>query len=449
MTFRDLMALSLQNLFRRKLRTFLTVLGVFIGTTSIVVMMSLGIGLNQFMVDSISRSGSLTMVTVSNYNTDTTQKGVEEQFLTDEKVAGFRALDHVTDAYPVLSYYVIMKQGLYQGNIELTGMPARALKKVPLSSGSAPEVNASDTGLLVGNMVGTMFYNARDQQNMDFMVEGTSPVDFMKPVFTIFDTDAFYASQNPAEGTEKTPAPKKYILPVSGMIGGKEGEWNEYSYSVLCDLESLTQRLRKIYGKRQIPGQPVNRKGKPYRYMIYNTARIEVDDMDNVMAVQKELQDMGYEASSNMEWLKQSQSTSQMIQAVLGGIGAVSLLVAAIGITNTMMMSIYERTKEIGIMKVLGCDLRDIRNMFLMEAGCIGFLGGTAGLLFSFTLSAVMNRLLASFFFGDEGMGKISVIPLWLAAAAVAFAVLVGMASGFFPARRAMHLSPLAAIRNE
>ena len=150
-----------------------------------------------------------------------------------------------------------------------------------------------------------------------------------------------------------------------------------------------------------------------------------------------------------MAWVKQSQKTSQMIQAVLGGIGAVSLLVAAIGITTTMMMSIYERTKEIGIMKVLGCDLRDIRRMFLMEAGMIGLMGGAAGLVFSWGVSAVLNRLLGTSL-GDGTMTvRLSIIPLWLAGAALAFAALIGMAAGYFPARRAMMLSPLAAIRNE
>ena len=147
--------------------------------------------------------------------------------------------------------------------------------------------------------------------------------------------------------------------------------------------------------------------------------------------------------------MEQSEKQSKMIQAVLGGIGAVSLFVAAIGIANTMMMSIYERTKEIGVMKVLGCDMRAIRNMFLLESGFIGFMGGVSGVVFSYGVSLAMNRFLS---IGQTmtGMeGDISRIPLWLVFTAVGFAILVGMAAGFFPALRAMKLSPLAAIRNE
>ena len=175
---------------------------------------------------------------------------------------------------------------------------------------------------------------------------------------------------------------------------------------------------------------------------------MEVDDMENVSQVQKLINDMGFQASSNMEWLEQSQQQSNMVQAVLGGIGAVSLFVAAIGIANTMMMSIYERTKEIGIIKVLGCDMGNIRNMFLIESGFIGFMGGITGILLSYGISFLINHFLSAQML--TGMdGNLSRIPPWLSIAAVGFAVFVGMAAGFFPALRAMKLSPLAAIRNE
>ena len=119
-----------------------------------------------------------------------------------------------------------------------------------------------------------------------------------------------------------------------------------------------------------------------------------MDDMANVTEVQKVISDMGYQANSQMEWIEQSQQTYDIIQMVLGGIGAISLFVAAIGIANTMMMSIYERTKEIGVIKVLGCDMGNIRNMFLIESGFIGFMGGVIGLSISFAVSYAMNNFL-------------------------------------------------------
>ena len=97
-------------------------------------------------------------------------------------------------------------------------------------------------------------------------------------------------------------------------------------------------------------------------------------------------------------------------------------------------------------MKVLGCDLRNIRSLFLLEAGFIGFIGGVIGLILSFIISIVINNVVKSV---SEYMTGISYIPFWLVILALVFAVLVGMVAGFFPARRAMKLSPLAAIHNE
>ena len=154
--------------------------------------------------------------------------------------------------------------------------------------------------------------------------------------------------------------------------------------------------------------------------------------MDHVSELQSLINSMGYSAMSDAEWIAQEQKTMDVIQLVLGGIGAVSLLVAAIGITNTMMMSIYERTKEIGIIKVLGCDMRNIQAMFLIEAGVIGLIGGVAGLLISYALSAVIN-IVASSSQLMELSGNISYIPIWLAFASLIFAILVGMVAGFFP----------------
>ena len=109
---------------------------------------------------------------------------------------------------------------------------------------------------------------------------------------------------------------------------------------------------------------------------------------------------------------------------------------------NTMMMSIYERTKEIGIIKVLGCRMSNIAGLFLTEAAYIGFFGGALGLGLSYGLSLVLNNFL-------EASGFKSVIPLYLAAGALVFSIMVALISGLYPAMRAMKLSPLAAIRNE
>ena len=206
---------------------------------------------------------------------------------------------------------------------------------------------------------------------------------------------------------------------------------------------------------REANGEKIS-KNRNSKELTYQNVKVKVQDVHSVDSVLEQIRNLGLEAYSMSDGLKEVKNMFKGIQMVLGGIGAVSLLVAALGITNTMIMSIYERTKEIGIMKVIGAILTDIKKMFLIEAGMIGFLGGLAGILISLLISFLLNHFgsggLLGNFFGppEEGVKTyVSVIPLWLLGAALIFSSLIGMIAGYFPARRAMKLSALSAIKTE
>lgn len=369
MKFSDLLRMSGSNLLRRKLRTALTVLGVVIGTASIVVMISLGLGLQKSSLEQIEQYGGLTTINVNtwgNYNSDSSQ---EELRIDDGVVETISKIPHVEFASPILSTYVLLKQGVYEGSLTVQGMTQEALQNMDMKvgEGTLPEAGAP-LSFFYGNQVITNFYNSKTNEGYWENSEAID-VDLMnQPVFVIFDTDAYYQSQNGGSGDSSTPTtpPKKYIIPTCGMLAGGTDEYSENSYSVYADIDALKAELKKIFKNKVIPGQPTTKSGKPYKELYYEQVYVRVDKMENVTEVQKTIQEMGYGANSNAEWMEQTQEQMKMIQLVLGGIGAVSLFVAAIGIANTMMMSIYERTKEIGIIKVLGCDLGNIRTMFLL-----------------------------------------------------------------------------------
>ena len=451
MRFLDLLTMSINNLRRRKVRTALTVLGVVIGTASVVVMVSLGIGLNALMMEMYSSYGSMTAIEIYNYgNNGNNGTSDNPLYLTDDTVKEFLRIPHVTSASPVLETNVILKQGVYETNTSINGVTREFMEQIPLGQGKLPDPKSTEMEFIYGNAVVQWFQNSKTGKGY-WDTQELPDIDYMnKPMFVIFDTDAYYQSRSGGSG-DGTPvkAPKKYLIKTAGVVEGGIDDYNSYAYGVYTDIDQLKTQLKKIYKKNPIPGQPTNKKGKPYSYFIYNQAYVYVDDMENVTTVQKAITDMGFQANSQMEWIEQSQQTYNMIQLVLGGIGAISLFVAAIGIANTMMMSIYERTKEIGVIKVLGCDLRTIRNMFLLESGFIGFMGGVIGVAISYGIGFIMNHFLGIGQIMTGQAGNISRIPLWLASAAVVFAIFVGMAAGFFPSLRAMHLSPLAAIRNE
>jgi ABC-type antimicrobial peptide transport system permease subunit len=442
----DLLGMSISNLLRRKLRTVLTVLGVVIGTASIVVMISLGLGLQRASMAQIEQYGGLTSIDV--YSNSWYGDSDDANRIDDAVIETMAQIPHVEFASPVLSMSVLAKQGVYESWLQIKGMTSEALRNmnIEVGEGTLPPDDGT-LQLFYGNQVITDFYNAKT--NEYYWDTGEIPdVDLMnEPIFIVFDTDAYYSSKYSDGSGQTVAAPKKYIVPTCGIMAGNTDEYKENGWYVLADIDALKTQLKKVFKNSAIPGQPTNKNGKPYKDFYYEQVYIKVDKMENVEAVQQEIQNMGYNASSNAEWMQQTEEQMKMIQLVLGGIGAVSLFVAAIGIANTMMMSIYERTKEIGVIKVLGCDLRNIRSMFLMEAGFIGFIGGVVGLILSEMISLIINHLVAGL--AEEYATGISYIPLWLMLLSLIFAVLVGMAAGFFPALRAMKLSPLAAIRNE
>lgn len=457
MKFRDLLRMSSSSLWKRKVRTILTVLGVVIGTASIVVMISLGLGLNKATMEQIDSNGGLTTINVyesggggyGGYTMAVSSSGSsdgETKRLDDKVVEEISKLPYVKVVSPVLSVSAIAKYGMYESYYNIQGMSIEALEKmdIPLEAGSLPE-KGEPLKLLYGNMVLQDFYNAKTGEG--YWMTGELPdLDLMTDkIFVIFDRDAYWQSQSPGEGQTPVAPPKKYLIEACGLVAGGTDNYNSHSWQIYCDVEALKEQLKRIFKNKPIPGQPTTKGGKPFKELYYSSIYVSVEDMEHVKEVQEIINGMGYQASSNIEWVESMQKQYANVQAVLGGIGAVSLLVAAIGITNTMMMSIYERTKEIGVMKVLGCDMRNIQTLFLMEAAFIGLIGGVVGLGLSWGISGIINHLVAQS--GNSSFS--SYIPTWLGMASILFAIVVGMVAGFFPSLRAMRLSPLAAIRNE
>ena len=470
MNWNDLLRMSINSLRRRKLRTFLTVLGVLIGTASIVVMISLGLGMQQSLYQEVEQSGGLTSITVTGTDggdgmmSDST--GADEQSekrIDDRLVETISKLNHVKLAAPIYETSVILLKGSYIANVQLQGMTPEGLKaqNIDLGEGTLPKTGKLD--LVFGNGVITDFYE-KGSGNGYYDTGETPNINLMKDsMFLITDTENYDTDNSAAfgestdssgsDGQSDSEQPKnvqKYVVRASGIVSGGLDDYSANYDSVYCDLETLKQILRKEYAGRVIPGQPQTKAGKPLKEFYYTSLKVKADDMDHVNEVADVIRNMGYNVETNAEYLDSMKSQFAVVQAVLGGIGAVSLLVAAIGIANTMMMSIYERTKEIGVMKVLGCSLRNIREMFLLEAAFIGLLGGIAGNILSFVMSAVINVVVGSSGVLSTGTdSSISYIPWWLVLLSMAFAVLVGVLAGYFPAKRAMKLSPLAAIRNE
>lgn len=433
----DLIRMGIQNLWRRKLRTFLTVLGVMIGTSSIVVMLSLGFGMSQSLEDQMASWGSLTHVNVmEGYGSDmgNTIGGPKSGKLNREAVLKLEQIPNVEAVNATIQSYGTIKAGRNETSASIVGVNPDIMESFGYEVEEGRLLNKGDKlSMVFGGEIRNNFYNPKSNVYQEIII------DVMNERLKLIIGEDFSLDGS------SNKAPKEHRIKVVGVF--KQGDYST-DYSIFMPIDQLKKLIEESNkSKSDSESGRIDRGGSTE----YDNIILKVNEVDNVMEVQNTVKEMGFEAYSLTEELDSFKQQSFMIQAILGGIGAISLIVAAIGITNTMIMSIYERTKEIGVMKVIGASIVDIKRLFLLEAGIIGFLGGVIGLMFSYLVSFILNRFGAGFMssMGFNADSGISIIPIPLSLGALGFSVVIGLLAGYFPAKRAMNLSALEAIRTE
>lgn len=433
------------NMKRRKVRTFLTVLGVMIGVISVVALLSVGIGVKNEMIDSAVASGSVNQIKVYS------EAGGKhkDRMITDRTIDTLSSITNVSGCYPLYEVAVSMKYGEYEYYGNLVGVPGNELGSWDLSYGEKNADSSRTPELIAGSSVGKLFFN----QNTYDSYENREKKSIVALIGKRFDTTVGWVGEN-----EKTVK-----LKLAGVLsdGDKDNnstqdeesdetmdiseDYSEKSQTIYCDMDSLKSLLRMVSADGKLYGQPVDGNGNSYREFVYTAAVVTVDDINNVDAMVKKFQDMGYQTENSKEYLDTIQKYLKMIQLLLGGIGMIALVVAVIGISNTMTTSVFDRVNEIGILKVLGCDMDELRLLFLMEAAVIGLAGGILGVLSSYGVRLVVNKAAVSLFHLAKGT-QVALIPWWLALAGVIGSVFLGVAAGYFPARWASKLRPIDAV---
>ena len=452
MNKQDIIEIGIKNLTRRKARTILSIIGVFIGTTAIIVMLSLGIGLSQNQQKQVEKYANLHLINIYRGGGRGTADGGKPKKLDEAALKEIGNLDGIKAVSPVINKYVRMVSGKYVADVNVNGIRLDTLEAFNFPIAEGRFLHKSDKNeMLIGNQIPSNFYNPKKQDWPEYVEPKEDekytkgPVNIMTAKFEITGDMSYGGSKRHDEfqNEQEDINYKNYSVKPVAVLADKNGET---SYNVYMDYEALKKIVDDIEAAEG--GHRGNSRNSEFDNVI-----AYADDITKIDAITKSIRDMGFEPSSANDWLNQVKEEAKMIQAVLGGIGAISLLVAAIGITNTMIMSIYERTREIGVMKVIGADLKDIKKLFLFEAAMIGFFGGLVGVAFSYLCSYLINKfssgaMMPMFGMGEEG-ASISVIPITLSIAALIFSTLIGVVSGYYPANRAMKISALESLKNE
>ena len=401
--------------------------------------------LKNEMIDSAVASGSVNQIKVYS---ETGGKH-KDRMITDRTIDTFSSITNVSGCYPLYEVAVSMKYGEYEYYGNLVGVPGNELGSWDLSYGEKNADSSRTPELIAGSSVGKLFFN----QNTYDSYENREKKSIVALIGKRFDTIVGWVGEN-----EKTVK-----LKLAGVLsdGDKDNnsaqdeesdetmdiseDYSEKSQTIYCDMDSLKRLLRMVSADGKLYGQPVDGNGNSYHEFVYTAAVVTVDDINNVDAMVKKFQDMGYQTENSKEYLDTIQKYLKMIQLLLGGIGMIALVVAVIGISNTMTTSVFDRVNEIGILKVLGCDIDELRLLFLMEAAVIGLAGGILGVLSSYGVRLVVNKAAVSLFHLAKGT-QVALIPWWLALAGVLGSVFLGIAAGYFPARRASKLRPIDAV---
>lgn len=496
MKISDLLRLSTDNLRRRKGRTALTVIGVVVGTCAIVVMISLGIATNKRTDETLASWSDLTQITIYGYS-----EKQDTPALDDKMVKQFKQIPNVIASTPMYNFEnmdatVFAGKGdryqMYMWNtvgMDISSLEAMGVELLSGSYLSGESMGKNKIPVLVGEETAYQFEDSKKSwRNPDRMrwKELDEMGNVIKPPFFDINKEKLTMKMRYSFDDQGNAKTRDYELIVVGIV--KSNNSNQGTKGIIMNIDDM-KRLEEEY-KKLSKGQGGGGGGVVYGGMSgnkvkgYNQVYVKVDDVDNVGVVEQAIKDIGYSTHSMTQIREDMQKQVASGQMMLGGLAAVSLLVAALNIANTMTMAIYERTKEIGVMKVLGCKLSKIRQMFLIESGTIGFLGGIAGCLLSLAISFVLNNFsvwmsaITSWLmsmgiqfnqtggsmsggmggmmggmggiFGDMGGGGVmSIVPWWLCLAALVFATVVGLLSGIAPANRAVKISALEAIRHE
>jgi len=488
MPFFDILRLALRNLREAKLRATLTSMGVIVGTAVIVTMVSFGLGLQRNMLSRFRALDLFNEMRVFGRNvfalaSPASSAARRGENPNDRRGPSFRpdkAPTRILDDAAIAEIAKIPGVAYVEPSLMLTTyVRANGRSQVQFITGaSVPNASSRFKEFKAGRMI-----NSPDADEAVVTERFVENFGFQKPDDAVGKTIQFLtAPKESAKSKEEEEPPSFFGLPL-GQEAAPEAGSGAVVTKTFRIAGVLNTEIKEGAGqgglRGLLPGADIyiplpaahqwsiEHRGPMSQVALalaresgsldksenegYESAVVRVTDPVALTQVRKRLSELGFGSFSIVDQLEQIRTVFLIIDSVLGLLGGISLLVASFGIANTMIMSILERTREIGIMKAIGAEDREIKLIFFFEAAVIGLTGGVIGSLAAWGIDSISNRLAYRFILKPQGASFVDFfsLPPYLWLGAILFAFIVSILAALYPAARAARIDPVRALRHD
>jgi ABC-type lipoprotein release transport system permease subunit len=478
MSFLDILHLALRNLRQAKLRATLTTMGVIVGVAVIVTMVSFGLGLQGNMLARFKALDFFNEIQVFGQGLGTLA-GLERpadgdrrrqradkaptRILDDAGIKEIAAINGVAYVEPSVNFDVFVRSNgkMLSQFVGGANIPNASTRFQHFAAGKMISSPTANEAVVSERFVRNFGYKTPADavgKTLELLAppseKSSSEDEEERPNFFGIPLDDPGLDESSPDLEIKTFRIAGVLSEIKEGIGqgGARGLMPTAGiYLPLQTAHEWTIRHRGPMG--QVALALARRGGNLAQGQTegYDLAVVRVTDPVRLTEVRQKITELGFGSFSIVDEIDQIRTVFLIIDSVLGLLGGISLLVASFGIANTMIMSILERTREIGIMKAIGAEDREIKLIFFVEAAVIGVAGGVIGVLLAWGIDGIANRLAYRFILKPQGASFVDFfsLPPYLSLGAIAFALVVSILAALYPAARAARIDPVRALRHD